>query len=357
MGTYIARRLAWLPFILLIVTFITFSLGRFGPGDPVEVLMGQHSDPKVVERIREQRGLNDNIFVQYGRYIWKVFPLKPKSKVPTLHPVGPVHSRFPGFNWNVSPLKPEFKVPYIQLGSDFGESFKYRGRTVGELLKKKMWVSAQLNIAALIISVSLGIPIGLFAAMKQGTVWDTLAVAVTLVGQSVPVFLTAPGLLLIFALRLDVLPTHGWGGFFDTQIILPAVAMGVPGIAIIARLTRASTLDVVSQDYVRTARAKGLREGTVRTRHILRNSLIPVVTTLGFSLAGLAVTSFIVERFFGIPGMGNLFIESIFSRDFPVINAVIIIGTTLFVMANLLVDLIYPLMDPRIRMGGSQVAG
>ena len=305
----------WLPVILLIVSFITFVLGRFGPGDPVQLLMGQYADPEVVERIREQRGLNDNIFVQYGRYL--------KGAVQ----------------------------------GDFGESFKYRGRTVGELLKKKMWVSGQLNIAALIISVGLGVPVGLFAALKQGTGWDTVAVAITLMGQSVPIFLTAPGLLLIFALKLDVLPTHGWGGFFDTQIILPAVAMGVPGIAIIARLTRASTLDVVSQDYVRTARAKGLTEGTVQRRHILRNAMIPVVTTLGFSLASLAFTSFIVERFFGIPGVGNLLIEAIFARDFPVINAIVLIGTTLFVMANLLVDLIYPLMDPRIRLAGGYVAG
>ncbi len=314
MGTYIARRLAWLPVILLIVSFITFVLGRFGPGDPVQLLSGQYSNPEVVQRIREQRGLNDNIFVQYGRYLKDV------------------------------------------VRGDFGESFKYRGRSVGELLKKKMWVSAQLNLAALIISVTLGVSIGLFAALKQGTFWDTGAVAATLVGQSVPIFLTAPGLLFLFALKLDALPTHGWGGFFDTQIILPAVAIGVPGIAIIARLTRASTLDVLSQDYVRTARAKGLAENTVRSRHILRNAMIPVVTTLGFSLAGLAFTSFIVERFFGIPGVGNLLIESFFSRDYPVINAVTLIGTTLFVLAMLLVDLIYPMMDPRIRLRGGSVA-
>lgn len=310
MGIYIARRTAWLPFILLIVSFITFALGRYGPGDPVELLMGQHSNPDVVQRIREQRGLNDPILVQYRRYLWGV------------------------------------------VRGDFGESFKYRGRSVGLLLKKKMLVSGQLNIAALIISVGLGIPIGLFAALKQGTVWDTGAVIFTLVGQSIPVFLTAPALLLIFALKLDVLPTQGWGGFFDARIILPAVAMGVPGVAILTRLTRASTLDVISQDYIRTARAKGLRESTIRSRHILRNSMIPVITTLGFSLAGLVFTSFIIERFFGIPGMGNLFIEAIFARDYPIINAVIIIGTSLFVLANLVVDLIYPFMDPRIRLGG-----
>ena len=314
MGAYIVRRLIWLPAILLIVSFITFALGRYGPGDPVQVLMGQHSNPNVVERIREQRGLNDNILVQYGRYLKNV-------------------SR-----------------------GDFGESYKYRGRTVAELLKKKMWVSAQLNLAALIISVGLGIPIGLFAAVKQGTPWDTGSVVGTLVGQSIPVFLSAPALLIVFALKLDILPTHGWGGFFDTRIILPAIAMGVPGIAIVTRLSRASALEVVNQDYVRTARAKGLSEWVVRRRHILRNAMIPVVTALGFSLAGIAFTSFIVELFFGIPGIGNLFIESIFARDFPIINAVIIVGTSMFVMANLLVDMIYPVLDPRIRLGGSYAA-
>ena len=311
MGTYVIRRLAWLPVILLIVSFITFALGRFGPGDPVEVLMGQYADPKVVDRIREQRGLNDNIFVQYGRYVKNV------------------------------------------VQGDFGESFKYRGRTVGELLKKKMWVSAQLNLAALSLSISLGVPLGLFAALRQGTFWDTGTVAFTLLGQSIPVFLTAPVVLLVFAIKLDILPTHGWGGLFDTRVILPAMVMGLPGIAIITRMTRASTLEVIGQDYIRTARSKGLSEFTVQRRHVLRNAMIPVITMLGFSLAGIAFTSFIVERFFGIPGVGNLFIESIFARDFPIINAVIIIGTSMFVIANLLVDLIYPWLDPRIRLGGS----
>ncbi len=314
MTGYLLRRLLWLPVILFAVSFVTFVLGRYGPGDPVQVLMGQHSNPEVVQRIREQRGLNDNIFVQYGRYIGNV------------------------------------------ARGDFGESFKYRGRTVTELLKAKMWVSAQLNIAAMILSVGLGIPIGLFAALRQGSLWDTAAVMMTLSWQSVPVFLTAPGLLWVFAWKLDMLPTHGWDGFFSTSIILPAVAMGVPGVAILTRLTRASTLEVISLDYVRTARAKGLPEMMVRRRHILRNAMIPVVTSLGLSLAGIAFTSFIVERFFGIPGVGNLLIESIFARDYPIIDGVLLIGTTMFVMVNLAIDLVYPVLDPRIRLGQGNVA-
>lgn len=308
MAPYILRRLLWLPIILLVVSFVTFVMGRYGPGDPVQVLMGQHSNPEVVERIREQRGLNDNIFIQYGRYLGNV------------------------------------------VRGDFGESYKYRGRTVAELLKAKMWVSAQLNLAALALSVSLGVPIGLFAALRQGSWWDTAAVATTLFWQSIPVFLTAPLLLIIFALELDVLPTHGFGGLFDARIILPAFAMGIPGVAILTRLTRASALEVISQDYIRTARAKGLPEMVVRYRHILRNALIPVVTSLGFALAGIAFTSFVVERFFGIPGVGNLLIEAIFARDFPVVNGVVLVGTTMFILANLLVDLLYPVLDPRIRL-------
>ena len=314
MSGYILRRLLWLPVILFIASFVTFVLGRYGPGDPVQVLMGQHSNPETVQRIREQRGLNDPIFVQYGRYISNV------------------------------------------ARGDFGESFKYRGRTVSELLFAKMWVSAQLNIAAMILWVGLGVPIGLFAALRQGTLWDTAAVMLTLSWQSVPVFLTAPGLLWVFAWKLDLLPTHGWDGFFSTSIILPAVAMGIPGVAIVARLTRASTLEVLSLDYVRTARSKGLSEFTVHLRHVLRNSMVPVVTNLGLSLAGIAFTSFIVERFFGIPGVGNLLIESIFARDYPIIDGVLIVGTTMFILVNLLIDLLYPILDPRIRLGGGNVA-
>ena len=315
MGTYIARRLLWTPVLLLMVSFITFALGQFGPGDPVEILLGQYSDPETVQRIREQRGLDDNVAVQYTRYIFNVFQ------------------------------------------GDFGESFQYRGRSVSEILVKRVPVSAQLNLAALIISLGLGIPIGLFSALRQGTFWDTSSVAATLLAQSLPVFLTAPVMLIVFALWLDILPTHGWGGFFDTRMIMPALVIGIPGVAIITRLTRASTLDVLHQDYVRTARAKGLPERTITYRHILRNALIPVVTTLGFSMAGLASGSFIVELYFGIPGVGLLAIESLFARDYPIIMAIVLLGTTLFVLANLLVDLAYPFLDPRIRVGGGYVAG
>ena len=315
MATYIARRLLWVPVLLVLVTFITFALGRFGPGDPVEILLGQNFRQEAYERIRQQQGLDDPIPVQYARFVGNA------------------------------------------LRGDFGESYQYRGRSVTDLLKNKVWISAQLNFAALLISVSLGISLGLFAALRQGSWWDSATVAFTLVGQSMHVFLTIPLALLLFSLKLGILPSHGWDGFFSTSIIMPSLVLGIPGVAIVTRLTRASTLDVIGQDYVRTARAKGMPERLVRIRHILRNSLVPVVTTLGFSLAGLASGSFIVELYFGIPGVGLLTIESLFSRDYPIIMAVTLLGTTLFVLANLIVDLIYPILDPRIRLGGDFVAG
>jgi peptide/nickel transport system permease protein len=307
MAAYILRRLAWTPILLLTVTLITFLLGSYGPGDPVELLQGQYNNPEVVERIREQRGLDRNIFVQYVVYV--------KNAVT----------------------------------GDLGESFKYRDRTVKELISKRIWVSAQLGIAASLISILVGIPLGVYVALKQGTWIDITIVSITLFFMSLPVFITAPFLLIFFGLWLGILPIQGWGGFFDTRIIMPALVLGIPGIAILTRLTRASTLDVLSQDYVRTARAKGLGELVVRSRHILRNALIPIFTVIGLSLATLVEGSFIAEGYFGIPGIGSLAIEAFFSRDYPIITALVLIIASAFVIANLIVDIGYHFLDPRIR--------
>ena len=307
MWVYVVRRLIWLPFLLLAVSFITFALGRIVPGDPIQILMGQHNDPAAVARIRHQQGLDKPVLVQYGIYLKNLFR------------------------------------------GDLGESYRYRGRDVTELIGPRMWISVQLGMAAGIISLGLGLPLGFFTALKQGTWLDTTTVSVTLLFMSIPVFLTAPGLLIIFALWLDILPTHGWGGFFDTRIIMPALVLGIPGVAGMTRLTRASTLEVLSQDYVRTARAKGLHEYVIRYRHVLRNALIPISTVIGLSLATLVSGAFITEFFFGIPGVGLLSIESIFARDYPVIMAMVLILAGAFVVANLIVDIGYRFIDPRIR--------
>ena len=307
MGAYIVRRLIWTPFLLLAVAFIVFTLGRLAPGDPVQILMGQVSNPETVERIRHQQGLDRPILVQFGTYVKNAFK------------------------------------------GDLGESYRIRGTGVAELLGGRIQVSAQLGIAAMLIALVLGIPLGFFSALKQGSWMDTATVSMTLLFMSLPVFLTAPGLLIIFALWLDVLPSNGWGGFFDTRIIMPALVMGIPGVAGLTRLTRASTLEVLVQDYVRTARAKGLRESVIRYRHILRNALIPLVTVVGLSLATLVEGALITEAIFGIPGVGRLAIESFFARDYPVIMALTLILAVGFIMANLLVDVVYRFVDPRIR--------
>lgn len=307
MKAYILRRMLWVPVVLLVVSFVTFALGNYGPGDPVSVLAGQHRDPEVIARIKEHRGLDDPFFVQYGRYVWNA------------------------------------------AQGDLGESFTFRGEPVSSLIAGKIWVSAQLGLAAMIVSVVGGVPLGLIAALNQGRWVDPVIVATTLFFVSIPVLVTAPILALIFVVWLDVLPSGGWGGFFDMRILMPALVMGVPGIAVLTRLMRASTLDVLGQDYIRTARAKGLREWTVRRRHIARNSIIPIVTVVGLSLGDLVTGAFITEQLYGIPGIGRLAVDSIFNRDYPVIMALVLLIAVSFVLANLLVDVFYAFLDPRIK--------
>jgi len=307
MWVYIARRLLWLPILLFIVSFITFTLGQYGPGDPVEVLLGQHFTPEKAERIRRARGLDDPFFVQYGNYVWDAFH------------------------------------------GNLGESFSFPGQPVVRLIGKKMWVSAQLGIAAMIISVGLGIPLGVLAALKQGTWLDTAIVATTLFFLALPVFITIPVMLLVFVLKFGWLPSSGWGGFFDSHMVIPALALGIPGIAGLARLMRASTLDVLGQDFIRTARAKGLHELVVQVRHVSRNALIPIVTILAFAAADLIGGAFITETLMGIPGIGRLAVDSIFARDYPIIMAITLILAGAFVIGNLLADVAYAVIDPRIR--------
>ncbi len=307
MGAYILRRLLWTPVLMLIVGFITFLLCYHGPGDPVEILMKQYRDPQVVTRIREQRGLDKPLLVQYGLYIKNA------------------------------------------LKGDFGESFKYPGQSVAELIGKRMTVSSQLGLAALLLSLLLGIPIGLLAALKQGRWQDTGIISATLLFYSLPVFITAPFLLMLFVLWLGILPSHGWGGLFDIHIIMPALVMGIPGIAFIARMSRNSIVEVLAQDYVRTARAKGLPEFIVYWRHVLRNAMIPVFTIVGMGLATLVTGAVITETYFGIPGIGRLAVEAFFARDYPVIMAFTLIIAGAYVLANLIVDIGYHFLDPRIK--------
>ncbi len=305
---YILRRLLWLPILLIIVSLITFTLARFGPGDPALLRIGlRPATPETLARIRKDLGTDQPFFVQYGKYMYGFFQ------------------------------------------GDMGESYRFQGQKVNDIIERRMWVSAQLSFAALVVSFVLGVPLGLFAANRQGTWVDSWIISVVVILSSIPALVTAPFLLWLFVIQTHVLPASGWGGLFDLRIIMPLLAMGVPGIAHVARLARASTLNVLTQDYIRTARAKGLSERVVQVRHIMKNSMIPIITILGLSLGGIIEGSIITETLFGIPGIGRLVAESVGARDYPVILATTLIFAFTIALANLLADLIYSYLDPRIR--------
>ena len=307
MWRHILRRLLWMPFLLGIVSAITFLLGTYGPGDPVQVMLGSKYDEVTAERLRESLGLNRPVIVQYADYISNA------------------------------------------MRGDFGESLRFRGRSVSSLLVSKMWVSFQVNLAAMVVSLSLGLPLGFWIAHRQGSWVDPASIALSLMLMSIPIMVSIPLVLWALCLKLHWVPCAGWGGLFDLRIIVPAITMGIPGIAGLARLMRASTLDVMGQDFIRTAHSKGIHPITVDYRHILRNAIIPIITILSFSLAGMLTTGFITERLLGIPGVGDFAIQSIFNRDYPVIMAFTLILSAAFVVANLLADIAYTFVDPRIR--------
>jgi peptide/nickel transport system permease protein len=307
MWRYIARRILWLPFLLLAVSSVTFSLGMYGPGDPVQVMLGPKYNEETAERLRKSLGLDRPVPVQYFDYVSGV------------------------------------------IVGDFGESLRYR-RSVSSILFKKMWVSFQVNFAAMLVSLLVGLPLGFWIAHRQGSWVDPAAITLSLVLMSIPIMVSIPLVLWGLCLKLSLVPCSGWGGLFDTRIIVPAITMGIPGIAGLARLMRASTLDVLGQDFVRTAHAKGLSPLLIDQRHILKNALIPIITILSFSLAGMLTTGFITERLLGIPGVGDFAIQAIFNRDYPVIMAFTLILSTAFVVANLIADIAYTMVDPRIRL-------
>ena len=341
MKKYILRRLLWLPFLLLAVSIVTFTLGRVAPGDPVRVMMGGKYNEATAANIREEFGLNRPFFVQYGDYMWGII-------APTIHrPRIEIQQRELFGVPFVPSLDFVFRYPSIRL--DFGDSFRFRGRPVRDLILQKMWVSAQLASAAMLVSLSLSLPLGFVIAHKQGQWIDPTTVTIAVVLSSVHITVLAPALLWVSCLQLGWVPCSGWGGLFDVRIFVPAIAMGVTGFAGLMRIMRSSTLDVLHQDFVRTAHSKGLGQVTVVRRHVARNAMIPIITLLAFSFAGLIGGSFISERIFGIPGIGNFAIDSIFQRDYPVLMAITLIGASAFVLANLLADIAYAFVDPRIR--------
>ena len=308
MLAYIVRRLLWTPVLLAIAAFFVFFMGTCAPGDPAELRLGPRATPERIEVERARLGLDRPLLFQYAKYVNGI------------------------------------------LKGDFGDSYHYQGRPVLELLLPKLWVSVQLNIAALIVAVLIGLPLGFYAAKKQGTGRDPAIVISMLILYAMPIFFTAPLLILFFAVKLHWVPAAGWDGFFSLQIILPALTIGIPGAAIFVRHMRASTLEVVGQEYVRTAHAKGMSNFVVNYRHIARNALLPILTIMGFTLAGMFGGSLIVELIYGIPGAGRLSLDAIFQRDFPVLTALVLLSSGMLVLANLAIDIAYTIVDPRIRL-------
>ncbi|OQB28681.1 MAG: Dipeptide transport system permease protein DppB [Chloroflexi bacterium ADurb.Bin180] len=304
MGRYVIRRLLLLIPVLFFISIITFSLAHAVPGGPFD--REKALPPEVKANLEKYYGLDQPVWKQYVDYVTDVI------------------FRF-----------------------DFGPSYRSRGRGVNDIFKDHLPVSAQLGLAAMAIALAIGLPLGILAALKQNTIWDYLGMGLAIFGVSVPAIVLGPMLILIFALSLHLLPVAGWGT--PAKMIMPALALGLRESAIIARLTRASMLQVIREDYIRTARAKGLTERVVMVRHALKNAFIPVATILGPMFAALVTGTFIVEQIFAIPGMGKYFITSITNRDYPVVMGTILLYAVFLVLANLAVDLTYAFLDPRIR--------
>lgn len=307
MVQYIARRLLWMPLLLLIISAITFVLGVYGPGDPVVTRLGARARPEAVARLRAELGLDRPFVVQYVDYVGKAMRL------------------------------------------DFGESLRYQNRDVRQLIGERIWVTVQVSLLAMALSLLVGIPLGIFAALTAGRWPDRLSVSSVLLLNSIPSFVAIPLLLALLVRGLRILPPPGWDGIFSTRIILPVLVLAMGPVAALARQTRASMLEVLPQDYIRTARAKGLRESVVILRHALKNALIPLATIVALMIGALPEGAFITENLLGVPGVGQLGFDSLFARDYPVIMALTLIGAVSFTLANLLADIAYALLDPRIR--------
>jgi peptide/nickel transport system permease protein len=309
---YIIRRLLVLVPLLIGVTVITFTMIRLVPGDPVAAQYGanpEEMDPEVVERLREELGLNDPLPVQFARYVGHLIRGDLGRSITTKRPVGPdIVQRFPA--------------------------------------------TMLLAVSAIAVVLLVSIPLGIISALKRGSLLDSVVMTISLFGVSMPNFWIGVVLILIFALRLDWLPSVGRGeGVVGTikSLILPAVTLGTSMAGLVTRITRSSMLEVLGQDYMRTAHAKGLQRRVVLVRHGLRNALIPVVTILGLQFASLLGGTVIVETIFAWPGMGRFAVNAIWRRDYPVIMGTVLVFAVIFMLVNLVTDVLYTFLDPRIR--------
>jgi peptide/nickel transport system permease protein len=312
MWAYIIRRvLATIP-VMAVVALFVFSLLYLAPGDPAAVIAGDQASPDDVERIRASLGLDRPYLVRFGEWVFNI------------------------------------------MRGDLGTSI-FTNLPVGHMIMQRVETTLSLMVVTLVLSVSIAVPMGVVAAWKQGTHADRAVMAFAVLGFSVPVFVVGYVLAYVFALELDWLPVQGYTPLSEglwpwfENLILPAIALGTVYIALIARITRATMLEVLSQDYIRTARAKGVGQRAVLFLHALKNAAVPIVTVIGIGIALLIGGAVVTESVFAIPGLGRLTVDAILRRDYPVIQGVVLLFSFVYVLVNLVIDLLYTLFDPRIR--------
>jgi peptide/nickel transport system permease protein len=297
---------------MTVVAFVVFLLLYLTPGDPAAILAGDAATSDDIRRIREKLGLDEPFLVRFGSWVWSL------------------------------------------LHGDLGTSI-FTNLPVTHLIGQRIEPTLSLTLLTLAIAVLVAVPLGVIAAAKAGTWIDRAVMAFSVVGFSVPVFVIAYVLILVFSIELDWLPVQGYRSFREglwewlRHLILPSTALGTVYIALIARITRASMLDVLAQDYIRTAQAKGLDTGSILVGHALKNAAVPILTIIGIGIALLIGGAIVTETVFAIPGIGRLTVDAILRRDYPIIQGVVLIFSAAYVLINFAVDLSYMLLDPRIR--------
>jgi peptide/nickel transport system permease protein len=302
----VASRLVALVPVVLGITVLVFALNAIGLGDPARAAMGQRADPETLERLRREYALDRPLPVQYAAWLGRL------------------------------------------ARGDLGESFREQ-RPVREVIVERLPATARLALAATLISVVLGVGMGALAAVRAGSALDHLLMGAAVLGISTPVFWLGMMLALVFAVTLGWLPVSGYGDGALGHLVLPALTLGALHTGTVARMTRSSLLEVVRQDFMATARAKGLSEAVVLGKHALRNALIPVVTVVGIGLADLLVGAPLTETVFAWPGVGRLLVAAVGQRDLPVVMGAVLVFALVYVLGNLLVDLAYLVIDPRMR--------
>ncbi|MBV8755528.1 MAG: ABC transporter permease [Hyphomicrobiales bacterium] len=312
MLAYVIRRiLATIP-VMAVVALFVFSLLYIAPGDPAAVIAGDQATPADVERIRASLGLDRPFLVQFGDWVWNI-----------------VHAN---------------------LGTSM-----FTGLPVTKMIAQRLEPTLSLMAVTLVFAILVAVPLGVVAAWRAGSLLDRAIMAFAVFGFSVPVFVVGYLLAYVFALELEWLPVQGYTPLSEglwpwfSNLILPAIALGCVYIALIARITRATMLEVLAQDYIRTARAKGIGQSGILFIHALKNASVPIVTVIGIGIALLIGGAVVTESVFVIPGLGRLTIDAILRRDYPVIQGVVVLFSFLYVLVNLLVDLVYTVLDPRIR--------